>query len=619
MASPLLTNPRFAPLFWTQFWGAFNDNLFKNALVLSITFHGAAVMGLEPAQVVALSGGIFILPFFLFSAIAGELADKYPKALLIRWVKAAEIAIMLLGVAGFVWHVPEFLLAVLFLMGLHSTIFGPLKYGILPELLPRSELVGGNALVELGTFLAILLGTIGAGAALGMASGSVAGAACVVVGVLGFWSASRIPQGPPAAPELKISRGLFGPTWSLVRIAARERSVLHSILGISWFWLLGVVVLSILPAIVSVRLGGSEALVTYLLAIFSVGVGAGSLLCKRFSFQMLELGLVPLGSLGMTAFLLDAALMLHGHEAVPGTTIGSLLATGAGLRLSFDLLCFSLTSGLFIVPLYTLLQERTEESVRSRAIAANNVVNAGFMVVGSLLLTGLYAVGASIPVILCVLALLNAAVAVYIYTVIPEFLFRFVCYCLAHLMYRLQVIGRENIPTSGPAVLVCNHVTFVDWLVISAATQRPIRFVMYYAFTRIPLTGRVFRDAKVIPIAGAKEAPEVLERAFERIAEELAAGELVCIFPEGKLTTDGQMNEFKRGVERIIERTPVPVIPMHLGGLWGSMFSKHAPRKPFGRFLARITLRVGEASAPAEVSAPQLQTRVSELGAIAQA
>ncbi len=608
-----MTSPRFAPLFWTQFWGAFNDNLFKNALVLTITFHGGAVLGVDPAKLVALAGGIFIVPFFLFSALAGELADKYPKARLIRWVKAAEVAIMLLGALGFAWKAPAFLLSVLFLMGLHSTIFGPLKYGILPELLPRSELVGGNALVELGTFLAILLGTIGAGAALGMASGAVAGAGCVMIALFGLWSARRIPEGAAAAPELRVSRGLFGPTWSLVRIAARERSVLHSILGISWFWLLGVVVLSVLPTLVSTRLGGSEALVTYLLAIFSVGVGGGSLLCKRFSFQMLELGLVPLGSLGMTAFLLDVALVLHGHQPVPGTSIRSLLATGDGLRLSFDLLCFSLTSGLFIVPLYTLLQERTEESVRSRAIAANNVVNAGFMVAGSLLLTGLYAAGASIPVVLSVLALLNAAVAVYIYTVIPEFLFRFICYCLAHVMYRLEVVGRDNIPTRGAAVLVCNHVTFVDWLVISAATQRPIRFVMYYAFTRIPLTGRVFRDAKVIPIAGAKEAPEVLERAFERIAEELQAGELVCIFPEGKLTTDGQISEFKRGVERIIERFPVPVVPMHLGGLWGSMFSKRAPRKLFGRFMARITLRVGEAEAPERVSAAELQARVSEL------
>src|SRR5687767_3358110 len=226
----LLTNPRFAPLFWTQFWGAFNDNLFKNALVLTITFQGGVVLGLDPAKLVALAGGIFILPFFLFSALAGELADKYPKARLIRWVKTAEVAIMLLGVAGFVLREPAFLLAVLFLMGLHSTIFGPLKYGILPELLPRPDLVGGNALVELGTFLAILLGTIGAGAALGMASGTAAGAGCVLVALLGLWSASRIPEGPAAAPELRVSRGLLSPTWSLLRIAARERSVLHSIL-----------------------------------------------------------------------------------------------------------------------------------------------------------------------------------------------------------------------------------------------------------------------------------------------------------------------------------------------------------------------------------------------------
>lgn len=609
----LLSNRRFAPLFWTQFWGAFNDNLFKNALVLTLTFGGAAAFGLEPEKLVALAGGVFILPFFLFSALAGELADKYSKAVLIRWVKLGEIVVMALGAVAFLLGNGVFSFVVLLLMGLQSTLFGPLKYGALPELLNRDELVGGNALVELGTFLAILLGTILAGLLLATTGAEVVGLVTVAVAGLGYWQARRLPTGHAAAPGLPISRGLFRPTWELVRIAGRQRSVLLSILGISWFWLLGAVVLSVLPSLVAIHLGGSEILVTYLLALFSVGVGAGSILCKKLSHRQLELGLVPLGSLGMTVFLLDAGLLLLGHRPTPGLTLGGLLGTFDGVRLSLDLTAFSLTSGLFIVPLYTLLQERSDERERARTIAANNVVNAAFMVAGSALLTGLYAVGATIPHVLLVLAGLNLAVAAYIYTVLPEFLFRLVCYGLSHVMYRLRVTGREHIPLEGAAVLVCNHVTFVDWLILSAATQRPMRFVMHHAFTRLPFSGRIFRDAKVIPIASAREDAKLLEEAFARISEELRAGELVCLFPEGMLSRDGAMAPFRRGIERIVTTDPVPVVPMHLEGLWGSVFSRSVPRRFFRRFWSRVDLRIGPPEPPSTVTASQLELRVREL------
>jgi 1-acyl-sn-glycerol-3-phosphate acyltransferase len=609
----LLANRRFAPLFWTQFWGAFNDNLFKNALVLTLTFGGAAAFGLAPEKLVALAGGVFILPFFLFSALAGELADKYSKTTLIRWVKLGEVLVMLLGATAFLLGSGTLSFVVLFLMGLQSTLFGPLKYGALPELLGQGDLVGGNALVEVGTFLAILLGTIAAGVLLSSAGIGTVALAVVIVAGLGYWQARQLPMARAVAPGLRISRGLLRPTWELVRIASRQRSVLLSILGISWFWLLGAVVLSVLPSLVALHLGGSELLVTYLLALFSVGVGAGSLLCKKLSFRQLELGLVPLGSLGMTLFLFDAGLVLWDHAPTPGLTLGGLLATFDGVRLSLDLTAFSLTSGLFIVPLYTLLQERSEEGERARTIAANNVVNAAFMVAGSLLLTALYAAGASIPQVLLVLAALNLAVAAYIYTVLPEFLFRLVCFGLAHMMYRLRVTGREHIPLQGAAVLVCNHVTFVDWLILSSATQRPLRFVMHNAFTRLPLSGRIFRDAKVIPIASAREDAALLEQAFRRISEELRAGELVCLFPEGMLTRDGSMAPFRRGIERIVATDPVPVVPMHLDGLWGSVFSRATPRRFFRRFWSRVDLRIGAPEAPSAATAAELEHRVRAL------
>ena len=612
----LLLSRRFWPIFATQFFGAFNDNLFKSALALFVTFRSARLAGLSPEQVVAVAGGVFILPFFLFSAIAGELADKYPKAAIIRIVKIAEIAIMALGAVGFLTGSLAALFTVLFLMGVHSTVFGPLKYGILPELLDKEELVGGNALIEMGTFLAILLGTVASGVLMAREAHGASGlaAAALAVAVAGFLASRAIAAGRATAPDLVVRWGLFRPTYDLVRCAARERSVVYSILGISWFWLMGGVVLSVLPTLVSKNLGGTEAVVTYFLALFSVGVGAGSMLCKRLSARQLELGLVPIGSFGITVFLLDASFALRAAGHHEGATILQLLGRVQGVRLSADLALFAVSSGIYIVPLYTLMQERSSERERARVIAGNNVVNAAFMVVGALLLAGLYAAGAGIGLVLAIVAGLNLAVAVYIYTVIPEFLFRFVCFCLAHVLYRLRVVGVENIPKEGAAVLVCNHVTFVDWLVLSVATQRPLRFVMHYSFTRIPLTGRVFRDAKVIPIAGMKEHPAILEAAFERISKELKAGEIVCIFPEGQLTRDGKIGTFKRGIERIVASDPVVVVPMRLEGLWESLFSRSAQRRPLGRLWQRVRLHIGEPVAPERVTASLLEDRVAALG-----
>jgi 1-acyl-sn-glycerol-3-phosphate acyltransferase len=451
--------------------------------------------------------------------------------------------------------------------------------------------------------------------ALGPRGASCIAVATVSVALAGFMTARAIPPGRAANPGLSISRGLAGPTWGLVRCAVRERSVVHSILGISWFWLMGSIVLSVLPTLVSRDLGGNESLVTFFLALFSVGVGSGSILCKRLSARQLELGLVPIGSFGITAFLMDASFAVRRIPYHRGTAIVQLAATGAGARLCVDLALFAVASGVFIVPLYTLMQERSDEAVRARVIAANNVVNAAFMVLGAALLAGLFALGARVPLILGLLAGANLAVALYIYTVIPEFLYRFICFCLAHVLYRLRVVGSDNIPRQGPAVLVCNHVTFVDWLVLAVCTQRPVRFVMHHSFMRrIPFACRFFRDAKVIPIAGAKEDLKVLEAAFDRISEELRAGEIVCLFPEGQLTRDGQLGPFKRGIERIVATDPVPVIPMRLDGLWKSMFSRHAPRRPFGRLWHRVRLWIGEPLASDRVSAAVLEERVKALG-----
>ncbi len=620
-ASGLLADRRFGPLFFAQFFGAFNDNVFKNALVLLVTFRGISLLGLHAEQLVALAGGIFILPFFLFSAFSGQLADKYPKPVLIRWVKLAEVVIMVLGGASLLLESPLLSFGVLFLLGTQATVFGPLKYGVLPELLGPGELVLGNALVELGTFLAILLGTILGGLLIGLGPEGAHWVSGIVIAVslVGWLVTFRLPRGVAAEPELRVEPRIFRPTWKLLRMAQKQPSVWHSILGISWFWLLGSVVLSVLPSLVKQSLHGSEAIVTYFLALFSIGVGVGALLAERLSFSQLELGLVPLGSLGITVFLLDAGfLLIFGRlpEVSAGEvlSLGGLLQTSLGVHLSVALLLFSVASGLFTVPLYTLLQERSDEKTRARVVAANNVQNAVFMVAGALLLVGFFALGITIPQVLIICAAMNLAVAVYIYTVIPEFMLRFFCYCLSHVLYRVRVSGRENVPAKGAAVLVCNHITFVDWLVLASATQRPMRFVMDAAYANLPIFKKLLKDAKVIPIASAKQNPQLLVAAFDEISATLREGELVCIFPEGRLTSDGSMGPFKRGIERIVERDPVPVVPMHLEGLWGSWFSRAPSKRWNGRLWSRLELRIGQAVRPEGLTAALLEERVRTLG-----
>lgn len=606
----------FWALFTTQFLGAFNDNLFKTTLTVIITFEAVQLAGLSPTGLVALAGALLILPFALFSALAGQLADRYPKQRLIRLTKLGECVIMLLGGAGLMLKNMPLCLGALFLLGSQATFFGPLKYGALPELLPSERLVKGNAFVEMGTFLAILLGTIAGGILASHARSQVAG---VILGValLGYLSARRVPELKPAAPELRIDWGWFRPTWQLVSISRQNRAVFHSILGISWFWLLGAVVLSILPEIVKDHLGGGAGVVTFVLGAFSVGVGLGAFLCEKLSYEQIELGLVPIGALGLSVFLAWLGIVTGPFAAQAGVLdIAQFLASARGVWATAGIVLLAISGGVFTVPLYTLLQGRSEPSSRSRVVAANNVLNAVFMVGGSVVLAVLSGLGVTTPQIILILAGANVLVAAYTYSVVPEFLFRLICWGLAHVVYRLEIRGREGIPKEGPAVLVCNHITFIDWLILSAATQRPIRFVMHYEFLALPLTGRIFRDAKVIPIAGAKENAEVLDAAFDSIAAALAAGELVCIFPEGRLTRDGKLSPFRRGIERIIATTPVTVIPMGLHGLWGSLFSRYGKgplRRRLGHLWQHVLLTVGAPLEPDAVSVEEVERAVTGL------
>ncbi|MRR51114.1 MAG: MFS transporter [Rhodocyclaceae bacterium] len=425
----LLKQRRFAPFFATQFLGAFNDNVFKNALVVMLTFQAASWTEMSVGVLSNLAAGIFILPFFLFSATAGQIADKYDKARLARLVKVLEMAIMLVAGLGFWLHSLAVLLGALFLLGLHSTVFGPVKYAILPQHLREDELVGGNALVEAGTFVAILAGTLFGGLLAGAGHPGWIAFSGFAIAALGYATSRGIPAAPAPEPGLRVNPNPITETWRNILFARENRSVFLAILGISWFWLYGALFLAQFPAYAKNVLGGGESAVTLLLATFTIGIGVGSLLCERLSHHHLELGLVPFGSIGLTLFGLDIAWA--SPAAAPlgePLTVATLLAQLSTWRILADLLLLGLFGGFFIVPLYALMQQRSSEAHRARIVAANNILNACFMVGGALAAASLLGKGLSIAALFGVAALCNAAVALYIYRLLPEFLHRFLAW-----------------------------------------------------------------------------------------------------------------------------------------------------------------------------------------------
>jgi len=615
----LLKSRRFAPFFWTQALGAFNDNLFKNALVFMAVFQIAANNEALTTLYTNLSAALFIAPFLLFSATSGQLSDKYDKARLAQLVKVLEIAIMVVALFGFLARSVPLLMAMLFMMGLHSTLFGPLKYGLLPQVLDSRELVGGNGLIEMATFLAILIGQILGATLIDIPEHGawLVGGATITTAVAGLFFALRMPPVPAPDPALRINWNPFSETWRNLGYIRGNRAVMLSCLGISWFWFFGSVFITQLPAYAQFVLGGNGMVYIFLLTVFSLGIGIGSLLCEKMSGHKVEIGLVPFGSIGMTLFGADLYFARPEAAIEHGLTVAALLAQPWLWRVLFDLLAMAIFSGFFIVPLFALIQTRSDPSRRSRVIAANNILNALFMIVAAGLSALLLKSGLSIPQLLLTTALLNAVVAIYIYTLVPEFLMRFLSWILVNTLYRIKLDGLDNIPDEGPALLVSNHVSFMDALIIGGSVRRPVRFVMYYKIFNIPVLSFIFRTAKAIPIAGYKENPELLAKAFDEVDKELAEGNLVCIFPEGGLTKDGEIAEFKSGVEKILERRPVPVVPLALRGLWGSIFSRRdsalgRSRLP-RRFWSRIGLAAGAPVAAENASAEALEAQVRAL------
>lgn len=616
----LFSQRRFAPFFWTQFLGALNDNVFKTALLTILTYDALSWTDMDPGLLNNLIPGLFILPFFLFSATSGQLADKLEKGRVARFVKLLEIAIMGIAAYGWMTHHLWLLIAAVIGMGIHSTLFGPVKYAYLPQQLKREELVGGNGLIEMGTFVGILLGEIlGAVLVVHKPWGLhlVAGIT-IGIAVLGWLASLRIPLSPAPVPALKVNWNPFTETVRNLGYSRRNRPVFLSLLGNSWFWFYGAIMLAQFPVYAKNYLHGDHSVFVLLLAVFSVGIGAGSLLCERLSGHKVEIGLVPFGSIGLSVFGLELYFASQAYVTPTAMLdLGGFLAQGGSWRILFDCLGIGLFGGLYIVPLFALIQTRCDPAHVSRTIAGMNIMNALFMVVSALVAMVLLKAGLTIPQIFLATAIMNGVVAVYIFSLVPEFLIRFLAWILIHTFYRVRIINGQAIPDEGPAVLVCNHVSYVDAIAIMAASPRPVRFVMDHQIFRIPVMSWLFRNVRAIPIAPVKEDPWLTEKAFVDIAQALHEGELVCIFPEGKLTRDGELNPFKGGVQKIIDRSPVPVLPMALRGLWGSLFSRD-PSNPVARtfkrgLFSRLELAVGEPIAPEAVSPEGLQEQVRAL------
>ena len=613
MAKQLFTQRRFFPYFCTQFLGAFNDNVYRYAFAILITYFLA-----KENQGVMVNAALiaFILPYFLFGAIAGQLADKYEKAWLIRQIKLAEIVIMLVGCIALYFQSVYGMLGILFALGAQSAFFGPIKYSILPQHVDDTEILTANAYVEAGTFIAILLGQV-LGGALGEKPEyqTLLMFSIVFFAVIGRFSAQFIPDAPAASPDLKVSLNIFKKTVDIVRLSYANRPVFKSILANSWFWFVGSIILTMFPVFAVDVLSGNPKVAILLLTVFTLGIALGSLACSKFSSGRVEVGLVPIGGLGISLF----TWLLGGVDVPEATelrTLFEVLAIPGALWAIFYLIMIAFFSGLFIVPLYTFMQTRSAEHQRSRVIAVNNIINSLFMVVAGGLGILLVSMGLTVLQVFKVVAILNLIVTIFIICSISHYFIRHICWLLTHAAYRPKLENFHHIPEQGPALIVCNHVSFFDPPILYAHLPRPAKFLMWYGFYELPIIGRCFSWVKAIPIGTRKKRPDLVEQAFDEIAAELESGGLVVVFPEGGITRDGDMNKFQPGIDQIIKRTPVPVIPVAIRGMWGTWSSRHLGNAFRGipkSLFKKITLAAGEPVAPEQANRLSMLEKVEAL------
>lgn len=572
----LLRDRKFWPLFWTQFLGALTDNVFKNALVMLITYKTIKVLGMGPELLVPAIGGIFILPFFIFSATAGQIADRFEKSLVIKTTKVTELIIMIIASIGFYFDSYGVLIFVLFLMGTQSAFFGPLKYGVIPSIVAKEKIVGATAFVSAGTFLAILGGTILGGLVVDIDQYAFA-LTLMLTGfsLIGLIFSQFMMKASEPNREIKVDYTFIKPTWQILRLTMKNRQVFTTVLGISWFWFVGAAILSLLPNMVKLVMNGASIVATVFLATFTIGMGFGSFITERISDKKVEIGVVPISALGMSIFLFDMYWTGTSWQSPEyGTELFGLaefFAWPGSWRAIFDLFMVSAFGGGYIVPQMSYIQEIADRKELARTIAGNNIWNALFMVSSAIIVMLLKNLG--IPAIFLVVGILNLVVAFFLYAFHSENTLRIWMMLISKVFYKVEVKGLDKLPEDGSFIIASNHVSFIDWVFLMGAVKRPINFVIDWAYYYLPTGPFWFRQAKLVPIATRRESEEVLKQAFEQIYERIDDGAILGIFPEGWITRDGEMRKFQPGIQKIIKNKPIPIYLCAIDGLWGSIYS----------------------------------------------
>ena len=572
MFRTLMTTRRFAPLFWCQFFSAFNDNFLKKALALLILFQVSAQGESSGGVLVTLASAVFIGPFFILSGLGGQLADRYDKALLAKRLKFAEIFAALLSVLGFWLHSVPLLFGALGLFGIIAALFGPIKYGILPDHLKREELTAGNALVEAATFLAILLGTITAGLAMAMGGHALGlGAGLMGMAVLCWLAARMIPATGEGAPDLVVDRNVARSTAELLRDLWADTRLWRGSVIVSWFWLVGVVVLSLLPVLVRQTLNGTEIVATTLLAIFSVGIAVGSGLASWLASGRIVLLPTPVGAVLMGLFGLDLAWTVSHLPPPAGEPIGALafITSGHGLRIAADFFGIAVAGGLYVVPSFAAVQAWTEKAKRARVIGAVNVLTAAFMVGGTLALAVLQGLGLSMAQLLGLVAVLNLIVGAVILVTLPTNPLRDALSILFRAFYRLEVKGLENVEKAGPnAIIALNHVSFLDApLALSLLDQEPV-FAIDHGIAQRWWVKPFLKVTKAMPLDPTRPL------ATRTLINAVKSGETLIIFPEGRLTVTGSLMKVYDGAGLIADKSGAMVVPVKIDGPERTIFSR---------------------------------------------
>jgi acyl-[acyl-carrier-protein]-phospholipid O-acyltransferase/long-chain-fatty-acid--[acyl-carrier-protein] ligase len=586
----LLRSRRFLPLFVTVILGATNDNVFKNAMVILVLYFIAGQAPVGDSVLVTVAMGLFILPFFLFSATAGQLADKFEKSRLVRWIKLAEIAIMVLGALGLALGDTYFLLAILFLMGTQSTFFGPIKYSILPAVLREDELIGGNAIIEAGTFLAILLGTIAGGLLIALDNGvTIVGATVLGLAIVGWLGSLGIPRAESPQPDLTINPNFLTETVRLVGRTTQIRAVFLSILGISWFWLIGATLLAQFPNFAKTVFNGDNYVVTFFLMLATLGIAAGSMLCNSLLKGEISARYVPVAALGITVFLGDLWLASPDPQASTEPLIGlaAFLGVLANWRIIIDLLGITVCGGIFSVPLYAIMQSSSNEADRSQIIAGNNVLNALFMVVGSLVASAVLLMDYAVPDIFLVLAIGNFLVAIYICKLLPETVIKAVVATILRILFRVEVRGAENYIAAGDrAVVVVNHVSFLDGLLIGALLPGKPMFVVNTEIAKKRWAKPLLSLVDVFVVDPTN--PRSLKSLIKVVRDE---NRKCVIFPEGRITVTGALMKIYEGPGLVADKADAPIVPIRIDGAQYSLFSRLKGKVRI-RLFPKITITV---------------------------